>query len=148
VDIGTSPTNGSGTASISTTVSYTSQFRAVFSGSGSLAAATSSPDTIAVQARVTIAPSTASVTKGTTIRYTAKVVPVPLGAATVQFQVWRYGSGSWTYFTQRSVRIDPTGTATLSWRWGTAGRWRIVAIAPTTVYYAQGQSRTITVTVR
>lgn len=147
-DIGTSPTNGSGTASISTNVPYTSQFRAVFTGSGSLAAATSSPDTIAVQARVTIAPSTASVKKGTTIRYTAKVVPVPLGAATVQFQVWRNVSGSWTSFTRRSARIDATGTAILSWKWGTAGRWRIVAIAPTTVYYAQGRSRTITVTVR
>ncbi len=148
VDIATSPTSGSGTSSISTTVPYTSQFRAVFSGSGSLAAATSSPDTIAVQARVTIAPSTSSAKKGTTIRYTAKVVPVPLGAATVQFQVWRYVSGSWTSFAQRSARIDTTGTATLPWTWGTAGRWRIVAIAPTTVYYAQGRSRTITVTVR
>ena len=42
-DIGTSPTSDAGTATLSTTVAYTSRFRAVFGGAGSLTAATSSP---------------------------------------------------------------------------------------------------------
>ncbi|MCU0504147.1 MAG: hypothetical protein MUE82_00005, partial [Chloroflexi bacterium] len=148
VTIGTSPTDGSGQATFSTTVPYTSGFRAVFAGSGSLAAATSAPDMVAVAARVTLAPGTASVKKGTTIRYVAAVAPVPLGATVVQFHVWRYVSGSWAHVTQRSARVAANGTATLSWTWATAGRWRIAVIAPTTAYSTQGRSRVIPITVR
>jgi hypothetical protein len=147
-DIGTSPTSDAGTATLSTTVAYTSRFRAVFGGAGSLAAATSSPDTVAVQARVTIAPAASPVKKGTRITYTALVRPIPAAGATVRFRIERSVAGAWTSFAQRSAPIGATGIATLPWTWSAAGRWRIVAIVPTTVYSTQGRSRTIDVVVR
>ena len=147
-DIGTSPTSDTGTATLSTTVAYTSRFRAVFRGAGSLAAATSSPDTVAVQARVAIAPTTSSVKKGTRITYTALVRPIPAAGEMVRFRIERYVAGAWISLTQRSAPIGAAGVARLPWTWGTAGRWRVVAIVPTTIYSAQGRSRTIDVAVR
>jgi hypothetical protein len=147
-DIGTSPTNDAGTATLSTTVAYTSRFRAVFGGAGSLAAATSSPDTVAVQARVAIAPTTSPVKKGTRIVYAAIVRPIPAAGEMVRFRIERYVAGAWTPFAQRSAPIGAAGIAALPWTWGTVGRWRIAAIVPTTIYSAQGRSRTIVVAVR
>ena len=147
-DIGAAPTSDAGTATLSTTVAYTSRFRAVFGGAGSLAAATSSPDTVAVQARVAIAPATSPVKKGTRITYTALVRPIPATGEMVRFRIQRYVAGAWASFAQRSAPIGATGIATLPWTWGTAGRWRVVAIVPTTIYSAQGRSRTIDVAVR
>jgi hypothetical protein len=146
--VGTAATDASGTATFTATVPYTSSFRAVFAGSGALAAATSTSDTVAVAARVTLVPATASVKKGTTVRYVATVAPVPLGPASVRFQLWRLVGGSWTYVTQRSASVAANGTATLAWTWATTGRWRIAAVVPTTPYSTQGRSRTIAVTVR
>ena len=147
-NLGSSITNTSGIATLTFTPKYTASYRATFAGSGSLAAATSPQDTVSVKASVGLAPTTSSVKKGTTVRYTAKVVPAPTSTTTVRFVISRYVSGAWKYFTQRSARVSTAGVATLTWKWSTAGKWRMQAIAPTSPYYAQGASRTITLTVK
>ena len=148
VNLGTSVTNANGTASLTVAAKYTAQYRATFAGSGSLQAATSAPDTVAVRSTVSLSPATSSVKKGTTVKYSAKVSPVPPGSATVRFQISRYVSGEWVYFTQKSARVNSSGVAVLSYKWATAGKWRIVAIAPATAWYTQSSSRTITITVK
>ncbi len=148
VNVGTSITNGSGIATLTFKPRYTASYRATFAGSGSLAAATSAVDTISVKASVSLTPTRSSVKKGTTIKYTAKVAPAPMASTAVRFVISRYVSGAWTYFTQRAAKVSTSGVATLSWKWSTAGKWRIQAIAPTSLYYAQGASKTIAVTVK
>lgn len=149
VDLGTAQTSASGVATYTFDPQFTASYRAVFNGSGGLTAATSAPDTVAVQAVVTLTPtSPTSVKKGTVVRYTARVTPAPAGSATVRFLLYRSSGGGWVYFTSRSVRLGTSGAATLSWKWGTPGKWYVVAAAPATAYYAQGKSRTIRVTVK
>lgn len=148
VNVGTSITNGSGIATLTFKPKYTASYRATFAGNGSLAAATSAVDTVSMKASVSLTPAAASVKKGITVKYTAKVAPAPTSSTTVRFVISRYVSGAWTYFTQRSANVSASGIATLSWKWSTAGKWRIQAIAPTSLYYAQGASKTIAVTVK
>jgi len=147
VNLGTGQTTASGVATLSFTPKYTANYRAVFNGGGSLVPATSGSDTVAVQALVTLAPTTpTSVKKGTTITYTARVTPAPAATATVRFLFYTYVGSAWAYSTSRSVRLNAAGSATLAWKWGTAGKWYVIANAPTTAYYAQGSSKTIRVT--
>ncbi len=146
--VGTSATGASGAATLTTTVARTSRFRATCAGRGTLAAAASAPDTIAVAARVTLTPAASAAKKGSRSVLVAKVMPSPLGPAAVRFQVSRYAAGSWASVAQRSIPVDASGTAKLPWTWGTAGRWRVIAIAPTTASYTQGRSSAIVVTVR
>jgi hypothetical protein len=148
IDLGTAQTSATGVATLTFDPLYTASYRAVFNGSGGLSPATSPADTVAVQAVVTLTPTTpTSVKKGTTVKYTARVTPVPAGAATVRFLFYRYVGRAWVYSTSKSVRLSTAGVATLSWKWGTAGKWYVIATAPTTPYYAQGSSKTIRVTV-
>jgi hypothetical protein len=149
VNLGTAQTSASGLATLTFDPLYTASYRAVFSGSGGLSAATSAADTVAVQASVSLTPTTpTSVKKGTTVKYTARVTPAPAASATVRFLFYRYVGGAWAYSTSKSVRLSTAGVATLAWKWGTAGKWYVIANAPTTIYYAQGSSRTIRVTVK
>jgi hypothetical protein len=148
VAIGTSAAGASGTATLTTTVARTSRFRATFAGSGTLAAAASTPDTVAVAARVSLTPAASAAKKGSRTMFVAKVAPAPLGPGAVRFQVSRYVAGAWASVAQRSIPVDAGGTAKLPWTWGTAGRWRVIAIAPTTASYTQGRSSAIVVTVR
>lgn len=149
VNLGTAQTSASGVATYTFDPQYTASYRAVFNGSGGLAAATSPTDTVAVQAVVTLTPtSPTAVKKGTVVRYTARVTPAPAGSASVRFLFYRSSGGGWVFFTSRSVRLSTSGVATLSWKWGTAGKWYVVATAPATAWYAQGSSRTIRVTVK
>jgi hypothetical protein len=149
VNLGTAQTSASGVATLTFDPQYTASYRAVFSGSGGLSAATSATDTVAVQAVVALSPtSPTTVKKGTTIKYTARVTPAPAGSATVRFLFYTSVGGVWVYSTSRSVRLSTAGVATLAWKWGTAGKWYVIATAPTTVYYAQGASKTIRVTVK
>lgn len=149
VNIGTAQTSASGVATFAYDPQYTASYRAVFNGSGGLSAATSASDTVAVQAAVTLTPTTpTSVKKGTTVKYTARVTPPPAASATVRFLFYKYVGGAWRYSTSKSVRLSSAGVATLAWKWGTAGKWYVIANAPTTTYYAQGSSKTIRVTVK
>ena len=149
VNLGTAQTSATGVATYTFVPTWTASYRSVFNGAGGLSAATSGPDSVAVQSVVTLTPtSPTSVKKGTTVKYTARVVPTPGGSASVRFLFYQYRNGAWAYSTQRSVSLSSAGAATLAWKWATAGKWYVVANAPTTAWYAQGSSKTIRVTVK
>ena len=149
VTLGTAQTSASGVATYTYDPLYTASYRAVFNGSGGLVAATSASDTVAVQAVVSLAPtSPTSVKKGTVVKYTARVTPPPAGTASVRFLFYRYDGRAWVFSTSRTVRLTASGSATLAWKWSTPGKWYVIANAPTTAYYAQGSSKTIRVTVK
>jgi len=146
---GTATTNASGVASITATPQFTATVRSVFAGSGTLAPATSEPDTIAVRAALTIAPGgTNNVTRGASVTYTATLRPDPGQGQRVQFLIYQLVNGVWTFNNQRTFFTTGASRVTLTWRWATAGRWYVRATAPTNAYYSQGFSPTSIVVVR
>ena len=146
---GTATTNASGVASITVNPQFTATVRSVYAGSGALAPATSDADTVAVRAAVAIAPGgTNNVTRGTSVTYRATLRPDPGQGQRVQFLIYQLVNGVWTFNNQRTFFTNGASQVTLTWRWATAGRWYVRAMAPTNTYYVQGFSPTSIVVVR
>ncbi len=147
---GTAVTNASGVATLTTPpVNFSATVQAVFAGNGSLAPATSSPDTIGVVAQLTISPSgTNSAKKGSSVTYTATLKPDPGQGQRVQFLIYQYVDGAWVYNNQRTYFTDGNSQVKLTWKWATSGKWYVRAFAPTNAYYTQGYSPTSIVNVK
>jgi hypothetical protein len=143
VSIGTLTTDAAGTATFSSTYPYNAQYRASWVGSPDLAAATSTPSSVAVRlaVRMPAAGTTRTVARGTRITYTATARPMsPDGQQRISFLIYKRVNGSWAYRTSATVGVDSYGRATFSWRWTQSGDWYIRARANATVFNAAALS--------
>jgi hypothetical protein len=148
---GTAVTNSAGVATLTPSkgIQYTATVRARFAGSGNLAPATSTSDVIGVTAALTISPGgTNNVTKGSSVTYTATLKPNPGSGQRVQFLIYQYVNGVWTYNNQRTYFTDGNSQVKLTWKWSTAGKWYVRAYAAANVYYTDGYSPTSIVNVK
>lgn len=148
---GTAVTNSAGVATLTPAqgINYTATVRARFAGSGTLAPATSTSDVIGVTAALTISPGgTNSVKKGSSVTYTATLKPNPGPGQRVQFLIYQYVNGVWTYNNQRTYYTDSKSQVKLTWKWSTAGKWYVRAYASANQYYTDGYSPTSVVNVK
>lgn len=132
--ITTLTTDGSGRADLYYRPATSLFYRAAFAGTPDLSPGTSNVVRVRVRQIALLRPTysyTRTVSRGTTVTFTTTVRPVgpTLPVSLVTFQIQRYWYGRWVAFTTRNAYIDSSGRATLAWRFGTAGLWRIRSYA-------------------
>ena len=150
ITIGTGITSASGIAVITVVPQRTAVYQASFPGSGSLAAATSESDQVAVTSTVTLSPR-GPVTLKEKIRkvtFRASVGPdVPGVTASMTFVVYRQVDGVYRYVDARKVAEGDHGVAAFAYIFKGTGKWYVFARYSGTAYYAQADSRKTFVTV-
>jgi hypothetical protein len=120
-------------------------YRAVFSGTPELAAATSNQVRTVVRELAVLRPanigSTKSIGRNSSVTFTTTVRPArpELQAATVSFYFYRQVSGVWKLQVKRDVAIDSAGRAGTTFRFTSSGKWYVRAQAGPTPYNANSE---------
>ncbi len=140
--ITTLTTAANGRASLFYTPVTNLYYRAVFAGTGDLAAANSNQVRTVVRQLAILRPtnsgSVKTINRNTSITFTTTVRPArpELVLAKVSFFFYRYSSGAWRFVTKRDVYIDGAGLARTTFKFTSAGQWYVRSQANPTPYNA------------
>ena len=129
-EIGAANSGADGSATLVIRPTVTAAYRAVWTGSSSLAPATSAPAYVAVRYRVALSPITSPriATRGARLTWTATEGPAAVGV-TVRFRVYQMTSAGWRLRATTQVRTTSAGRASFSRTFASAGRWYLEATA-------------------
>jgi hypothetical protein len=127
-------TNGSGIATYSYRPSVSTHYRVVFAGSPDLAAGTSERKGFLLFSLARQSPANATsklIRRGTSVTFATTVRPLlpELAPAQVHFAISHRVSGTWKVVAWRYARVDASGVARMTLKFGGAGEWYVRSIA-------------------
>ena len=133
--IATLSTDSSGGASFAYRPATNLWYRAVAPASSDFGPAISAPARVVVRQIALLRPAYGAVTRviarGSTVTFATTIRPArpELPAPVATYRLYRLVSGHWVLVWQQRVATDAAGVAPLTWRFGTAGTWYVVASA-------------------
>jgi hypothetical protein len=151
---GTVTVEPSGEGAVDVSPADTTYYRAVFSGSADVGAATSPSMVLGVRYTATLQPRSVTgfrvIARGNRIEYRATARPVVAEDRYVFFEfiVYEKTGSTWTIRHSAVIRADASGVARFAWTWSRRGVWRIRARVLSTRFHTTAYTNPETLAVR